>query len=187
MNKENIDFIIVEPVDMPDMLERNYTVCKPIIARKATAFVDKVLESGDPLQLAENLTAIKQFIKGVEDDNRLNDYTVTELQKYEKGKRTLPSGTKLETVEAGTSYDFDVCNDPELPRLEQAAKEAAKAVTQRKEFLKRVQPEGMDTVDKQTGEFVKIYPPVKTSTTTVKVTLAAKEPELKDIDSDLPF
>jgi hypothetical protein len=187
--KQDKDFIInepAEPVEFSEIMERNNTVNKPAISYKALAFVNRVMEQGNPLAIAENLSAIQYFIKEIEADDRLEEYVLEELNKSQ-GKVTLPSGTKIERIEAGTKYVFTNCNDSELNRLEWAAEVAAKAVKERKEFLKKVPASGLVVTNPETGETEHIYPPVKVSETTYKVTLNPKDPNPQPLSDDLPF
>lgn len=93
---------------------------------------------------------------------------VAEASQYQ-GKLTL-HGNELETFEAGTKYDYSVCSDTVWERLDA---DANTAIEKRKgrEALLRALKEPTTMVDELTGEVVTINPPLKTSTTTVKVTL----------------
>lgn len=88
----------------------------------------------------------------------------------EKGTLT-ELGVKLEVCESGVKYDYS--SDSEWCRLNQAFEEAKKALKERESFLKGIpQPKLKGGtlgvfVDEETGEI--IDPPVRSSTTTVKV------------------
>jgi hypothetical protein len=182
------DFIIIEPaepIEFGEAIQQTFTITKPDVAHRALAFVNRVLEQGNPLSIVEKIAAWRLFFKNVEEDFRLEDYVLEELNKTQ-GKVTLASGTKIERMEAGTKYIFTNCNDSELHRLEWAAEAAANAVKDRKEFLKKVPKEGMTVVNGETGEVETIYPPIKSSISTYKVTLSAKD-NTPDLSDDLPF
>lgn len=73
-------------------------------------------------------------------------------------------GAKLEVVEAGIKYDYSA--DAEWLRLKAEAEKTAELLKSREQFLKGLPKE---MADPETGEMV--APPVRTSTTTLKVTL----------------
>jgi len=80
-------------------------------------------------------------------------------------------GATIKQQEVGTVYDFSTCEDPELPKLQAAFDAAKAALDDRKEFLKKLPAAGVETLDNDNGELVKIYPPSKRSTTSVVISL----------------
>ena len=97
----------------------------------------------------------------------LIDNTINEISQYEKN--AVIKGSEFSIVEAGTKYDFSVCNDLEYKALEFTLEKAKEALKQRETFLKAIK-EPLQVIDETSGEVFTIYPPKKTSTTTVKVT-----------------
>jgi len=144
---------------------------KTNIAEAAIRLISGLLESGNVLAAAEQLSAMEAFVKAVRGDETFIDLVCTELAKN-GGKQGTASGAKLETAETGTSYDYGVCNDRRLAEFEIEMAMAKMKVDARKEFLKYVPSIGLEMVDKETGEEFTIYPPLKTSKSTYKVTLA---------------
>ena len=55
--------------------------------------------------------------------------------------------------------------------LLQLAKNATDKVKEREQWLKTIPDGGIDIVDDSSGELVKVYKPIKSSTTTYKVSL----------------
>lgn len=80
-------------------------------------------------------------------------------------------GAKIEQKEVGVKYDFSNCEDPVLKRLEEEADKAAKALKQRQDMLKTLPLSGNLMIDEETGESFTAYPPVKTSTSFLSVSL----------------
>jgi len=79
-------------------------------------------------------------------------------------------GAEIEPAALGTKYDFSVCKDSILDRLQAEADKANAAVKDRQNFLKAIN--GSATlVDTDTGEMYTAYPPVKTQTAGYKITL----------------
>src|SRR6059058_1325800 len=123
---------------------------KTKINELAEACISVVLEEGNPIQIAETLSAMEEFIKQVKKDSRFTQYVRDELIK-ENGKFTSPSGAKLEIAEVGVEYDFSACNDSELGLLQQQCDSADNALRLRKEFLKTIPPTGLTVVSQLTG------------------------------------
>lgn len=117
-------------------------------------------------QMIETLEqAIKNplVVKAVRDE--------AELYAKEGGLRLY--GHKIEPIEAGTKYNYSECNDPVYKRLLEKKAIIEAEVKAREKFLQAVPYKGMSINDEETGEAdITIFPPVKTSTSTVKITFA---------------
>lgn len=79
-------------------------------------------------------------------------------------------GNKITKAEHGTKYDYSVCNDPEWFVLK--AKETAlkSSLTEREAFLKALR-KPLETLDKESGEVVTLFPPSKKSTSGLNVSI----------------
>src|SRR5213083_1031365 len=84
---------------------------KTQITELAKFGVEYVLETGQPELVAEQIAVMENYIKAVKADSRFTDYVREELIKN-KGKITTASGAKIETMEGGTKYHFENCQDP---------------------------------------------------------------------------
>jgi len=144
---------------------------KTSIAKLSTLLVDQVLEMGNPLELAEQIAASENLIKAIKEDKRFSDYVHEQLDQY-KGKFNTESGTKIESAEVGTKYDFSVCKDFVLEEMSNELLLLEEQIKKRREFLKTTPSTGLIITDEKTGETMTVYPPVKTSTSSYKVTLA---------------
>jgi hypothetical protein len=71
----------------------------------------------------------------------------------------------------GTKYDFAHCGDSVIDGLYKEMAELKAKIKEREEFLKSLPPSGLDIVDSATGEVSTILKPIKTSTTSIAVTL----------------
>ncbi len=136
----------------------------------ATAIVN-VLNNGNPLEVAESLSAMELFIKEVKDDKRFKDYVREEAAKTPKGFISK-TGAKIELAETGTAYDYSQCGDAELEMLDASFKSAEASLKERKEFLKKIPTSGIDVIVPFSGEVIHIYPPSKSSISSYKITLA---------------
>lgn len=126
---------------------------------KAMEDIITQLTSSDPKK-NKNIEAAKQY-KSV----------LIDAAKKMEGKTFSFHGGKFEIKEAGTKWHYDKTEDFQLSDLEAIEKEASEAVKKRQEFLKTLPSSGMDLFNEASGELVRVYPPYKTSTETVQVTL----------------
>jgi hypothetical protein len=139
------------------------------------------IESGesDALKVLAGLKAMESLVNTLTDKspktNRhadkakfLNDCVMATAGNY-SGKTFPAFGATFTKTEVGTKYDWSVCNDQRLSELMEKANDAAAALKKRQDFLKMVDPEGLDILDAETGETYTVYPPSKSSTSTVSV------------------
>jgi hypothetical protein len=69
----------------------------------------------------------------------------------------------------GVKYDFAACGCPIMNDLLSQQEELDKAIKERQKFLKSIPPQGLETLIED--EVVTLYPPTKTSTTSISVNL----------------
>lgn len=119
----------------------------------------------DPITLYINLSRMEQVIKAYKDNPEVKAITLTELGKYGKDQRTFGDCT-LEECEAGTRYDFSVCNDSELTKMYDMKKSLEADIKDREKMLKGLPASGL--ADPDTGEL--LMPPAKSSKTTIRTT-----------------
>lgn len=130
---------------------------------------EKIIQSvDDGFESAVELSGKLDFISKVclEAKNSLKEKTIKEVEEGFSAK-----GYKVEVCEAGVSYDYSRCNDSEYKELIDHMNALQKRIKDREKFLKSLKPEGFEYVDSETGEVIKLYPPVKKSTTTPRFTL----------------
>jgi len=144
----------------------------PISQVQVDVFSDGVIESvqqgeANPLEVLLLLKAFEKASKRILEEIRPN--FVNESAKYPE-KTFIFNGSSMSKTEAGTTYDFDVCNDPIYNDRFKIMEEAKKQLEERKEFLKSLK-EPLNVVIDDTGELVKIIPPLKKSTSTLSVSI----------------
>ena len=130
---------------------------------------EKIIQSvHDGFERAVELASKLDFIAKVcgEAKNSLKEKTIKEVEDGFSAK-----GYKVEVCEAGVSYDYSRCNDSEYKKLIDRMNALQKRIKDREKFLKSLKPEGFEYADSETGEVIKLYPPVKKSTTTLRFTL----------------
>lgn len=135
-------------------------------------FSDQVIESVrsgevDPLEV---LVQIRAFEKAAERIiKELRDNFVTAAARY-NGVPFILNGNKIEVSEAGTSYNYADTGDPVWAQCDAIANTAIERRKEREAFLRAIK-EPVTIVDEGSGEIVKVMPPPKKSTTTVKVSI----------------
>lgn len=160
-------------------------ISEPSADMVAQNLFDKVMEGETTaLQVAEmiNFTSkVGEILKKKEDitgKHKWNDLVREEIARHSNdGKSTVSAyGTKFSLTEAGTKYDYDVCEDPLWEYYDAEAKRIDKLKKAREKFLQSLSgpnPIG-NVMIPETGEIfenVEVYPPSKTSTSTYKTEL----------------
>lgn len=118
----------------------------------------------DPIKGWINMSRFSQAVEELKKDDDIKDFVLTELAKY--GPETTFGDCILQQIEAGVKYDYSVCNDSTIEELHRQQKVIMEKIKEREKMLKTMPASGL--ADPETGEI--IYPPVKTSKTTIKTT-----------------
>lgn len=130
------------------------------------------IDSGnvDPLLVHLQVKCMEDVIKLL---NCNTNYKAAILESSERmGEKSFQfHNAKFEIKEVGTKYDFSQCGDSRYQTLCQQVESLSAELKEREKFLKTVPVKGMSVVNEQTGEVETIYPPSKSSTTSVAVTL----------------
>jgi hypothetical protein len=126
------------------------------------------LESGyvNPLELLRYQKCIEKVFDKVKE-------TLTKLAREEAEKHGAKQfefkGVKMELAEVGTKYDYSNCNDFVLGQLTESVNTFSEMKKQRETMLKAIK-EPMNLISDD-GEPYTVYPPTKTSTSSIKVTV----------------
>lgn len=128
--------------------------------------VENVLDGGNVAQVAEVLSVMDEFVKGIRRDERFIDGIRDELLKN-SGSLKTPSGARIETCEAGITYDYS--ENPSWRHLNDQIAELLEQKKELEEKLRRI-PAGKMIVDEETGEI--FTGPLKMSKSTYRITLA---------------
>jgi hypothetical protein len=135
-------------------------------------FVNQVIEglnegSVDPLKVHLQVKCMEDIIKQLTSSKEYKEICLTEAVKF--GRNFEHHNAKFEIKEMGVKYDYSNCNDPILKEYEKELKAIEEVIKTRQSILKTLPSEGMEIIVED--ELVRIYPPSKTSTTTVTVNL----------------
>jgi chromosome segregation ATPase len=115
------------------------------------------------LKIAAQLKAMEEVIKELREDKDIREAVLNEYEKT--GKTFQMFNSEFQKKETGVKYDFSVCEDTEWEDLNKEIEPIKAKIKERETFLKVVKNQ-ISTTDG-----IIINPPVKTSTTTVTVTL----------------
>jgi len=123
----------------------------------------------NPIPVMIQLTSMEKVVDSLRTDKEVSECLRKQIDlnggKYENDFASIvPS-------ENGTKYDFSRCNDVEYIRLSNELERLKKELKERETFLKYLPVEGLEHLDKATGEVYLITRPSKTSTSGVKITL----------------
>jgi len=131
----------------------------------------EAMDAGElnPLDIHYQVKAMEDFIKVLTGNTRYKDYVLTEGMKHAKSFEF--NGSKMEIKETGVKYDYSKCGDPNWQLLEDQISELKDKQKAVEAHLKVLPAEGIEVVNADSGEVIKMFPPVKTSTTSIAVTL----------------
>ena len=87
------------------------------------------------------------------------------------GKDFEYMSAKFNIREVGVKYDFSKCESTDYEDIMADFNDATKRKKDMEEFLKKVPHQGLEIINGVTGEVKKVYPPAKSSTTNVAVSL----------------
>lgn len=144
----------------------------PTTQTQIDVFSDNVIESvhngeANPLEV---LIILKAFEKAQERIiKEIRENFVNEASKYPESSFEF-MGAKIEKAELGTKYDYSVCNDPVHAQRLSIVESASEQLKERETFLKTLK-QPITIVDESSGEIVTIQPPLKKSTTGLKVSI----------------
>jgi len=135
----------------------------------ADNMVSNIMENGNVIEVADTISKMELFIKELKGNSNYIGFLCDEVSKYGKSYTTA-SGTKLELAEVGVKYDYSKCQDAIWNELQNSLESIQALVKNRETFLKAVPIHGLDIINED-GEVLKIYPPSKSSTSSVKCTI----------------
>lgn len=124
----------------------------------------------DPLKIHLQLKCMEDIIEQLTVNPTYKNAILEAAEKY--GQKTFQfHEAKIDIKEVGVKYDFTKTGDTVWELLDSTSKAAAANLKARQEFLKTVPTKGLQTLDELTGEMITVYPPSKSSTTSIAVSL----------------
>lgn len=142
--------------------EQRQSFCIDLVSR---------LEGGevDPLKVHLQVKSMEDIIKQLNDNTVYKSMLLDAAEKH--GKKFTFQNAEFSIKEVGVKYDYSQCNDPVLAELEQESARIGEALKARQNFLQTAPQSGLTIVIEATGEAATVYPPSKSSTTSVAVSL----------------
>lgn len=137
------------------------------------SFVNRVidgLEAGEtnPLTVHYQVKCLEELLEQLTKDHQYKKFVLEEAEK--QGQKTFEfHNSKFEIKEVGVKYDYSKCGDVKQNVLAVNADMANKELKKRQEFLRKIPTNGVDILFND--EIIKVYPPSKSSTTSIAVTL----------------
>ena len=143
---------------------------KSDIQTQCDAIIASINDEGtvNPLRVATTMTALALAMKTIKAG--IEDFILDEAQKYESKSFDF-DGHTISVKETGVKYDYSLCCDPVLARLENDLKATTEKLKVRQTFLKSVKDQ-MTIVDEKSGEVFTVLPPSKSGKTSVAITLS---------------
>ena len=133
----------------------------------AEQITNNLLEGlADPLKIHLQIKCMEDLIKQITSNSIYKDLIVTEAAKY--GKTFEHHNAKFEIKEAGVKYNYENCNDPILKDLEDKFAYIENEMKDRQKFLKSIKGSVQVLIQ---DELLTLYPPIKTSTTSITINL----------------
>lgn len=122
----------------------------------------------DPISVFSTIKAMVECLSIFLKSKEVVDATINACEKYGKSGANY-NGANLCVAEVGVKYNYSTCNDSEWNELSKQKADLEAKLKARETFLRGIH--GKQTIlNEETGEVSTIYPPTKTSSTTVKVT-----------------
>ena len=148
-----------------------FPTTKTGIKSYAEAALNEILDGYvNPLEIKVRLTAMKAVIDEIEKSEEYKDAVLAEAQRYHKDELMNLYDANICIKENGVKYDYSGCNHPQYNSI---TEEIERLTARRKSFEKYLQTVDGETdyINPETGEICKIYPPLRTSTTGIAITI----------------
>ena len=152
-----------------ELIKFNHTT-KEQRSQLVREIMDEVLNGRiNPLELHLRLKSAEEVIKQL---TGLEPYKAILLDEAEKHGKSFDYQTaKIDIREVGVKYDYSQCGNDTLAQLYIDAANILLKIKNLESYHKSLPPEGIQAVNTTTGELESHYPPAKSSTTSVAVTL----------------
>lgn len=123
----------------------------------------------NPMELHIRMKCLEEVVKQL---TSMPAYKAIVLEDAEKhGKSFQYHNAKVDIREVGVKYDYSECGSSQLAELYIKLNAINDAIKELEAYLKPLPQSGIQILNPTTGEVETHYPPAKTSTTSVAVTL----------------
>jgi len=157
------------PLDIRDqVMLGSYDITKDLIKQHADQLIE-LIDNGhtDAISIAIQAKYLTEVLEATKE--RIRELVCDELHKYTKGEECTKHGATFALKEAGVSYDYSGCGDPQWAEIDNQIKVLTDQRKEREKFLRSIQ-DSLTVVDETTGEIITIHAPIKRSTSRYSVT-----------------
>ena len=123
----------------------------------------------DPLELHIRMKSLEEVVKQLTGMQPYKAIVLDAAEKY--GKSFTTHNAKIDIREVGVKYDYSMSGNSKLTDLYERQDAINDAIKELEEYHKGLPSSGIQVLNPSTGEVETHYPPAKTSTTSVAVTL----------------
>lgn len=119
-------------------------------------FIEEML-SGDysALEIDLHLKKVEEIVKTIRENKEVKLAVMNELHLYPE-KNVMINGCEV-TKKSTSSWNYDLCNDSVLFKLQKEAEEINKALKDRQIFLQMIPVDSITVVNEETGAIDTIY------------------------------
>lgn len=135
------------------------------IKKEIAEIADKIVNEVDFIDVTKFSAELAKFkLLADELEKKFKDHLLTDIRKYSGSKMTA-FGIEFSEMEGGIKYDYTQTESWNIIQEQiEKLKEKQKGI---EAFCRSIKSK-TTTVDEETGELADFYPPVKSSTTTIK-------------------
>lgn len=146
--------------------EKVISIQKPEMMSMVDSYIEKLsIEGGNP---SEDLVRCAKYIFLLEElQKRLREYSANEVRNHDNQEMDI-MGNKIKLIESSIKYDYSV--NKSWVEQKQIVDEASDKLKEIETFAKGLKSK-TTIVDEETGEAYEFYPPPRSSSTTVRVTI----------------
>lgn len=123
----------------------------------------------NPMELHIRMKCIEEVVKQLTSMPAYKAIVLDDAEKH--GKSFQYHNAKVDIREVGVKYDYSVCGSAELDTMYRQQELTAAEIKELETYHKGLPSSGIQVLNPSTGEVETHYPPAKTSTTSVAVTL----------------
>ncbi|MBQ2188943.1 MAG: hypothetical protein II401_10375 [Bacteroidales bacterium] len=123
----------------------------------------------DLLKVHAQMENLKAVIEGYLKDPKVKELEIDEVRKYENDIAEVHNA-KFEIASVGVKYDYTLCGHKAYNRIQQQIADLQAKAKQMEEVMK-LNKEMWVYTDTETGETYEVYPPTKTGSLSVKITV----------------
>lgn len=123
----------------------------------------------NPMELHIRMKCLEEVVKQLTSMPAYKAIVLDDAEKH--GKSFQYHNAKVDIREVGVKYDYSGCGSGALADLYEKQEAINDVIKKFEAYHKAIPASGIQTIHPDTGEFETHYPPAKTSTTSVAVTL----------------